>query len=218
MKINAVYKNNKLREIVLYDNEMCLYPYYVKKYKLPKIVYKNTLYSNYYGDNSEYSPLLTYTKNKETFRVPSILIENVNYEEIPVEKSKETNNEKVYPFENYMLDKDNVVIIFKQKFIETDHPHKTYSLSLNTEAMKTMYSINGSYSESLYDDGITGIHIARNSKKVNIKKFYFVEKRIIFLDKKFYLDSLNRNNIRKNLIKKSKDSLINRSKNISNEI
>lgn len=216
VKINAIYTNNKLREITLNDNETCLYPYFIKKYKLPKTVYKNTLYSNYYGDNTEYSPLLTYTKNKQIYRVPSSLIETSNHADFTEDEGDKSINENVYPFENYVLDKEYFVIIFKQEFIEDKIPLKTYSLSLNAEAMKIKDQINGgSYN---FDEGIRETHIARNSKKVNIKKRYYVQKRIVFLDKKIYLDSLNE--IKKDILlkKKSKDSLINRSKNISNEI
>lgn len=216
VKIKAIYTNNKLREIVLNDNETCLYPYFVKKYKLPKTVFKNVLYSNYYGDNTEYSPLLTYTKNKQTYRVPSCLIETFNYADFTEDEADKSINENVYPFENYVLDKEYFVIIFKQEFIEDKIPLKTYSLSLNEEAMKTKDEINGgSYN---FDEGIRETHIAKNSKKVNIKKRYYVKKRIVFLDKKMYLDSLNEI-IKDNILKKkSKDSLIKRSKNITNEI
>lgn len=186
--------NDKLESITLNSDIDRIYPLYQKKYNLPDLVESNRLYQCYQDNNPDYEPIFTYKKigdNGKISQVPDVLLdktpplkERVYFDINDTEYNSAYYTKKFYKDE-FVVDKDSVFIVFQQTLQDISHPHTTWSLEKNKEAMSAQRNINGDGFGTIHypGAGITGHIIACNSRTKIVYNYYVLEQSITYLSK-----------------------------------
>jgi hypothetical protein len=215
------YDEKKMLYSISFDSNINdIYPIYQKKYNLPDLVHTNLLYGCYIESNLDYNPIYTYKKDDVIYNIPRILIEekSLEYKRITLDINNSEYNSayKALKFykDEFIVEKDSSVILFKQEFKNSRYPFRIYSLWDNDKAMDVLDRINGYdpnnftviFNETIKTDEL----LKSNSTHVTVYDSYDLYKSITYLSKKEHLrmlrinDSINTLELRNNDIQESK--------------
>ena len=231
MKFNYDESNN-LTSITLTTNLDEIYPVYAKKYNLKAQILKNLAFDYYEENNPEYSPLMTYKIEGKSFNLPkafndnSMLINNTR-------RNLDVNTgyryeEYIFPEDKIVIENENNVIVFEQKFTKQSYPDMQFSLNYNDRARNAEYAalkdigIFYFINNPRADQGITEEHYSRNSKLRKVKHTYDLEKTITYIPKiKYELDQMkqkNKKSIEQEEQLKKEKTIENRINSVKNEL